>query len=70
MGAIADILLSSTSAVVALCLVVLATADAVMVEYTRRRFNRVEDRLDDRLGRVEDALIASDGGDPERDPEG
>ena len=62
MAVFADILLAGASPIVALTLVVLAVADGLAYAYVRRRFNRMERRFDDRLVRIEDALIATDGG--------
>lgn len=62
MSEFSDLLLSEASPIVALCLVVLGVADTLLVGYVRRRFNRMEERLDGRLARLEDALIATDGG--------
>lgn len=62
MGALADILLHGSSPIVAFALIVLFVGEGVIADYVRRRFNRMENRIDDRLGRVEDALIATDGG--------
>lgn len=66
MGALADILLAGASPIVAFALIVLFVGEGVIAEYVRRRFNRMEDRMDERLNRLEDALIEdalmTDGG--------
>lgn len=62
MGALADILLEGADPIVALALIVLFIGEGLIGDYVRRRMNRLEERIDSRLERVEDALISADGG--------
>jgi hypothetical protein len=68
MSELTDLLLRSTSPVVGLMLVVLFGIDVVQVRVIKYFIDRTDSKVEkthDRVARVEDHLLATDGGEPD-----
>ena len=66
LGALSDALLAVLPAETAFTILVLGVLDGLQTRYQNGRFRRVENRV----GRLENALIQTDGGEPETSQKG
>lgn len=74
MSEFTDLLLRATSPIVAVSLLGLGAGEVFLWRFFRSRFDDVEDDisevgddLGERIGRIEDRMIATDGGEPRDD---